>query len=153
MRHFCKIIRLPSGDNGIEIVDTPPKCLEPLPLPEVDFDSLPPHVRANMELNYELTCEFNNRGREYRNSHPQGNSFIARKRFYETLSKDREQVRREYFAELRDAVAGIEARLPEAVPVGEPTYEDVIRSFGGRFTGVSQVMRQRNKRTVLVGEL
>ena len=106
---------------------------EPVPEPEI-----PPHVMANLELNYELECELNNRGREYRNSRPRGNSTIAHKRFHGHYFKSKEQVRSEYFEELHEAIKGIEAREPKPVE-REKTYEDVIRSWGGRFSGESQV--------------
>ena len=113
-------------------------------------DNLPPHVLANYMLSYELECEYINRPKQFRCV--RGNSTIAFMRFHQTLFKDREQVRREYFAELHEAVAEIEALLPQP-PAAPKTYEDVIRKFGGRFTGESMVLpRQRSKRTVLIEE-
>ena len=123
--------------DGIEVscsfIEPGPAEAAAVPEPEIQ-----PHVMANLELNYELECELNNRGREYRNSHPRGNSTIARKRFHGHYFKSKEQVRDEYFEELHAAIKGIESREPKPV-APEKTYEDVIRSWGGRFSGESQV--------------
>jgi hypothetical protein len=107
-----------------------------------------------VELYHTLSAEFFNRGREYQLDNPKGTSKLAHKYFNDTLSKDKEQVRSEYFAELKEALDGIKAREPKPAPKKQD-YETEIESFGGSFSGESQVMpraRGRNRRTVLYGE-
>ena len=45
------------------------------------------------------------------------------------------------------------AEPPKSNPKREPTYEDVIRSWGGTFSGCSEVMpNQQDQHTALDGE-
>ena len=150
MRRFCKIIRLPDGSNGIELVESLPPRSETSPSPT----DLPMHVLSNYELNHEIEAEYLNRPREFRRN--RGNSTTAFKKFYATRYHDREkssnEIRKEFFDELEAAVEAIESLEPHTSP-REETYEDDIIKFGGRFTGCSEVMpHQRMKRTVLIGE-
>lgn len=101
-----------------------------------ELETIPVHVLENYLLNHELEAEYLNRPNRFRRE--RGNSTISKKRFHASLRRDRETVRRDYFQELSEAIAGIEA-LEQKPAIREKTYEDVILGFGGRFCGESQV--------------
>ena len=95
----------------------------------------PPHVVANYKLNHELECE--RRTELNRFQRKRANSSTAFKR----LRGPGE--RAEFFADLSEANAALESLIQPAT-TREQTYEDVIRSWGGRMAGESQLVRGRH---------
>jgi hypothetical protein len=128
------------GDfDGVSVSFTtaaPRPKVEQVPEPEI-----PAHIMENYLLNYELEAAYFNGFQRFARRY-RGSSTAARKKFHSTDFKEREQIRREYFDELRAAVADIEAREPKPTE-HEKNYEDAIFKFGGRFTGESQVVPGR----------
>ena len=146
MRRFCTWIQSCSGEWMPAITAERPREIEPC----AEAAELAAHVIANQILNMELQAEYLNRGKQFKRI--RGSSATAHKRFYTSERKTGTQFRNEYFDELKSAIEQIEARLPKPEPK-EKTYEDVIKSWGGRFVGESEVMpRQKNNKTVLSGE-
>ena len=142
---FIRQIVLANGEFDYEISDRPFARPVPVATPEPE-----PHVMANYCLSNELEAEYLNEPRKYRAGRP--SSFIAKKRFHDRFNLTKEQQKREFFEELNAAIAGLEK--PVASPVPQKTYEQIIREFGGRFVGCSEVMPlQRQRKTMLVGEL
>lgn len=132
------------GDfDGVSVSCTtaaPRPKVEPVPEPEI-----PAHVMANYLLNHELEAAYLNDPRKFQRA--QGNSSIAFKKFHSTDFKDRETLRREYFAELSSAVSGIEARLPKSQANAKNKFPWM------RDVGCSIVSpRSKNRRTILVDE-
>ena len=106
----------------------------------MNTDPIPPHVQANMDLSYELTAAYWRPA--YKNkAHP--SCHAAGMRFANKESAD------SYWQEY----AAAQPPKPEPKPKREPTYEDIIRSWGGTFEGCSEVMpHQQYHRTALAGE-
>ena len=128
--------------DGVSVSYTtaaPRPNLEREPEPEI-----PPHVMANFLLSMELEAAYFNEPRK--NHRRRGNSTIAFKKFHGHILKPKEQVRREYFEEMTEAIAGIEAiwTKPAKIAKDFPWWKDV---------GCSLVMpHQKNHRTILVEE-
>lgn len=145
MRLLCKIVKRDDGSNGIELVESLPAKPIVEPSPELTGAQL-----ENFKLNHELEAEYRNHPRRFRKS--LGNSMAAHKKFSPTIYKSSQQVRTEYWQELKEACAKSDSVTANPVE-REETSEDVIKKFGGSFVGCSEVMpHQVNKRTVLFGE-
>jgi hypothetical protein len=132
------------GDfDGVSVSYTtaaPRPKVEPVPEPEI-----PAHVMANYLFNHELEAAYYKESRKFRRA--QANSSIAFKKFYSTDFKGRETLRREYFEELSEAVAGIEAVLPKSAAKAVNKYPWM------RDVGCSIVSpRSKNGRTILADE-